>query len=94
MPGSMVALTTVMIVAATLAVGTRLYARKLRNVKYSWDDYTIVAALVCAETTLRFHNTDARRFSHMVLRSVCTLVSRTVTSDITLRLTPRLACPF
>jgi len=45
-PGGQVALTTVMMLIATVAVCARLYARRLRKAVLSWDDYTVIAALV------------------------------------------------
>lgn len=46
-PGGQIALTTVMMLIALVSVGSRLYARKLRKAKLLWDDWTVIAALVC-----------------------------------------------
>lgn len=45
-PGKMYALATVLTVLATVAVILRFYARRVKKVCPSWDDYLIVLALV------------------------------------------------
>ncbi|MCJ1453372.1 hypothetical protein MMC28_003719, partial [Mycoblastus sanguinarius] len=45
-PGKMYALAIVLTSLATAAVGLRFYARKLRKICPSWDDYLILFALV------------------------------------------------
>ena len=45
-PGKMYALATVLTILAIVAVVLRFYARKIKKVKPSWDDYLVVLALV------------------------------------------------
>ena len=45
-PGKMYALAAVMTSLATVIVGLRFYARKLKSIRPSWDDFLIVLALV------------------------------------------------
>ena len=45
-PGKMYALAIVLSILATVAVVLRFYARRLKKVSLSWDDYLIVLALV------------------------------------------------
>ena len=39
------------VVAATLAVAARLFARKISAAPFWWDDWTIMASLVSTELT-------------------------------------------
>lgn len=45
-PGKMYALATVLTVLAIVAVVLRFYSRRIKKVHLSWDDYSIVLALV------------------------------------------------
>ena len=45
-PGKMYALATVLSILATVAVILRFYARRIKKVHLSWDDYLVVLALV------------------------------------------------
>ena len=45
-PGKMYALATVLTTLAIVAVILRFYARRIKKVRPSWDDYSIVLALV------------------------------------------------
>ena len=45
-PGKMYALATVLTILAIVAVALRFYARSLKKVLPSWDDYLVVLALV------------------------------------------------
>ena len=45
-PGKMYALAAVLSILATVAVVLRFYARRIKKVSLSWDDYLIVLALV------------------------------------------------
>ena len=45
-PGKMYALATVLTVLAIVAVILRFYSRRIKKVHLSWDDYSVVLALV------------------------------------------------
>lgn len=45
-PGKMYALATVLTVLATVAVVLRFYSRRIKKVHLSWDDHSVVFALV------------------------------------------------
>lgn len=45
-PGKMYALATVLTILAIAAVLLRFYSRRIKKVHLSWDDYSVVLALV------------------------------------------------
>jgi len=45
-PGKMYAMAVILTLLATTAVGLRFYARYLKKAGYSWDEYSILLALV------------------------------------------------
>lgn len=45
-PEGMYAIATLMAILALLAVGLRFFARHIKRSGFSWDDYTILPALV------------------------------------------------
>ena len=45
----------VSVVAATVAVALRLYARRLSAAPFWWDDWTIVASLVSMSSRVNMH---------------------------------------
>lgn len=45
-PGKMYALAAVLSSLATLATGLRFYSRYIKKAGFSWDDYTVLPALV------------------------------------------------
>ena len=53
-PGKMYALATVLTLLAILAIILRFWARRVKKVRPSWDDYLIVLALVLSHLTLLF----------------------------------------
>ena len=79
-PGKMYALATALSILATVAVGLRFYARRIKKVCLSWDDYLIVLALVksplgicCPIVDLFYHALERSQLS--ARESVCLLVS-------------------
>ena len=46
-PGKMYALALAMASLAATAVGLRFYSRYVKKAGFSWDDWTILPALVC-----------------------------------------------
>jgi len=45
-PGKMYAMAVILTLLAITAVGLRFYARYLKKAGYSWDEYSILLALV------------------------------------------------
>ena len=66
-PGKMYALATVLTLLAILAIILRFWARRVKKVRPSWDDYLIVLALVLPYVTSGFWVEGLR--SHPFLRS-------------------------
>ena len=53
-PGKMYAVAIILTFLATVAVGLRFYARHIKRAGYSWDEFTIVPALVCFHRSWQF----------------------------------------
>ena len=87
-PGKMYAMSVILTLLATAAVTLRFYARYLKKAGYSWDEHTILLALVGLAKIVAASN-DAQRISRYLplrLQYASSLVLQMVTLAVILLL--------